>query len=448
MADQKLTLNSVSAEPLTDERRAEIKAAADALWDKTKRESIAIEAKARQERRDAQTLLDYMWPDELKALEKERLDRIAIAEAAEKQRIWNAAKRQNDAPSANRKLTLTSLEGTKMLNVMWLWQARVPCAMFGLFAGREGYGKSLIVAWLIAQVTRGTLDGDYKKQPRNVVICATEDSFAHTIVPRLFAAGADLRRVFRVDVREDDFDGSLNLPIDVPALQEQIIEREISLIVLDPLTSRLSDRLDTHKDADTRRALEPLTKLADLTGASVLGLIHLSKSNANTDPNNMIMGSRAFSAVARFTLMVTDDQEAENEDPTFILGQPKNSVGPSHNLPLLPYQIVSDTFPNDDGQTISTAKIKWLDADATRTFQDVMRPSSKRESPKDVAAAWLRSYLEGREGLTALTVDVNKAAQAEGHNERTVRRAADDMGVIRQGQGPKATWTLPEPRLL
>ncbi len=41
--------------------------------------------------------------------------------------------------------------------------------------------------------------------------------------------------------------------------------------------SRLDAKLDTHKDAEVRIALEPLTALADRTGAAVARLIHVNK---------------------------------------------------------------------------------------------------------------------------------------------------------------------------
>ena len=62
--------------------------------------------------------------------------------------------------------------------------------------------------------------------------------------------------------------------------------------------SRLSDRIDTHRDAEVRLALEPLAALANRAGMSVLGIIHHNKSGS-TDPLQVIMGSRAFTAVAR-----------------------------------------------------------------------------------------------------------------------------------------------------
>src|SRR5438094_125727 len=100
----------------------------------------------------------------------------------------------------NRILTLTRLDTIKTLPVYWLWENRIPRGMLGLLAGREGYGKSLVVAKLAADITRGKLAGDERGKPRRVIVCATEDSFAHTIVPRLYAVDANLALVARVDV--------------------------------------------------------------------------------------------------------------------------------------------------------------------------------------------------------------------------------------------------------
>ena len=122
-------------------------------------------------------------------------------------------------------------------------------------------------------------------------------------MPRLMAAGADLNQVFRIDVvTEDGFDGLLTLPSDISALFDAVASSAAALLLLDPLMSRLSAHLDSHKDAEVRIALEPLTAFAKHTGISVLGIIHVNKSGSG-DALNSIMGSRAFGSVARAVLM-------------------------------------------------------------------------------------------------------------------------------------------------
>ena len=76
-------------------------------------------------------------------------------------------------------------------------------------------------------------------------------------MPSLISAGADLDRVYRVEVIADDVHTELTLPRDLVKMHNIAREVDALLLILDPLLSRLGDRLDTHKDADVR-ALEPL----------------------------------------------------------------------------------------------------------------------------------------------------------------------------------------------
>ena len=158
------------------------------------------------------------------------------------------------------------------------------------------------------------------------------------------AADADLALVYRIDVTTSTgFETGLSLPTDLAALEENIANVDAVLVLLDPMMSRLDGHLDTHKDAEVRRALEPLTRIADRTGTSILGLIHCNKSTS-TDPLTMLMASRAFAAVARAVLFCMVDPEDESSR---IIGQPKNNLGRT-DLPTLSFQIVSAHVADTD----------------------------------------------------------------------------------------------------
>ena len=73
---------------------------------------------------------------------------------------------------------------------------------------------------------------------------------ANRTAPRLIAAGADLDRVYRVEVIADDVHTELTLPRDLGKMRDIAHEVDAVLLIFDPLLSRLDDRLDTHKDAD------------------------------------------------------------------------------------------------------------------------------------------------------------------------------------------------------
>ena len=154
-------------------------------------------------------------------------------------------------------MRLVPASSIKVKPVHWLWKDRIPLGELTLLAGREGIGKSTIAYTLAAWVTTGTMKGRFLGEPRSVLVAATEDSWEHTIVPRLMAAGANLEKVFRIDVIENGFYGLLTLPSDIKGLLDVVKTSDAALVLLDPLISRLSAQLDSHKDAEVRIALEP-----------------------------------------------------------------------------------------------------------------------------------------------------------------------------------------------
>jgi len=342
----------------------------------------------------------------------------------------------NEGTNGKRSVYLTRASEITPKPVHWLWQGRIPLGALSLLAGREGIGKSTVAFWEIASLTRGTLDGKFKNNPRAVIIGATEDSWEHTIVPRLIAADADLDLVFRCEVRtSDNVDTALSLPRDLAGLENRIREVNAAMILLDPLVSRLESSLDMHKDSDVRRALEPLVKLADETDAAVIGIIHVNKSGS-TDPLTQVMGSRAFAAVARAVLFVASDPEDEK---VRLLGQPKNNLG-SLDLPTLKFRIVQYTIPDTREDAIVTGRIEWL-GESSRSINDVVAMQGISRQERD-AADWLSEYLAGRG-----EVDFNeviKAANQAGYSQRAIQRASKKLHVQieRKGFPSQTTWSL------
>ena len=247
-----------------------------------------------------------------------------------------------------RKLVLTPASEIKPEPVVWAWEddgaGRIPAGSLGLFAGREGTGKSSFLIWMAAQVTNGELPGSFKGKPRAVIYVAVEDSWKYTIVPRLMAAGADLTLVYRAEV-----EASRGRHRDAqPARRQQAPRRgdhgyDIAMVALDPLMSAISDPLDTHVNRQVRQALDPLARIADRTGAIFAGIAHFNKSSS-TDASSLITASGAFKDVARFIFaFATDD-----EDGTQVITQTKNSLGHS-DLPSLAYRIIEATVPTAKG---------------------------------------------------------------------------------------------------
>ncbi len=341
-----------------------------------------------------------------------------------------------------RRLSLTPASAICIGAVEYLWRPYIPTGSFGLLGGREGIGKSAVTFTVAAGITRGTLPGVHHGRPSCVIIAAGEDSWSHTIVPRLMAADADLSKVFRVDVETATGGAaSLCLPLDISALANLIVEVGAALVVLDPLLSRLDGALDSHKDADVRRALEPLSALADSTGACVLGLIHVNKSTS-ADPLSMLMASRAFAAVARWVLFAMADPA---DDARRLLGLIKNNLGPC-DLPTLTYRVVGHLVRKaETGDDVSTGKLQWTGETAT-SIRDAVADTSASGDRTATAEAqdWLSDYLAAAGG-SAASADVKRDGHKDGHSADALKRAQRRLGchVISGGMPRRTVWFLP-----
>ncbi|MGN6272496.1 MAG: AAA family ATPase [Protaetiibacter sp.] len=238
-------------------------------------------------------------------------------------------------PGASR-VTLTPASKIRPRRAVWLKRGWIALGALTLLAGVEGKGKSTITYDMAARVTSGSLPGEFEGIPKSVLIAATEDDWEATIVPRLMAAGANLERVFRVETTEHD---GLLFPRDNEELLAQAREVDAALLILDPLVSRFGDR-DTHKDAEVRQGLEPLVAAAHAGRFSILGIIHLNKSEGTgRSLLNRVMGSKAFTAVARTVLVVMDDPDGD--DPGVrLFGIAKSNLG-KDDLPAERFKVVT-----------------------------------------------------------------------------------------------------------
>ena len=347
-----------------------------------------------------------------------------------------------DDLGARRRLRVTRASKIVPRAVRWLWQDLVPLGELTLTAGREGVGKSAVVLDVGSMTTQGQLDGDLEGQSRAVLVAATEDSWEHTIVPRLIAAGADLDRVLRVDVVDvDGFDGDLSLPGDLSELAEIVSEEDVALVIVDPLMSRIGANLDTHKDAEVRRALEPLKRFADSTGVAVVGLIHLNKGQ-DADPLNRVMGSKAFTAVARSVLLVAEDT-ADETGQRRLLGQIKSNLGP--------VSASTEAFtlePKPVGDRIEAPRVVWhdpVDRPIARLLGDSDPPGVENRTAVDSAVSWLCDYLLEHGATHSETVKDH--AERAGIHVSTLQRATKVVGVVVDNTRttPRRTvWSLPD----
>lgn len=348
-------------------------------------------------------------------------------------------------PESERAVRATAADTIRPKPVRWMWDERMPLGELVLIAGREGVGKSTRAYQLAADMSRGLLPGEFEGKPRGVLIAATEDSWEHTIVPRLMAAGADLSRIYRVEVETaTGVHLGLSLPRDIPDIERLAIQLEAGLMLLDPLMSRLG-KLDTHKDAETRMALEPLVSLAHKAKLTIIGLIHHNKSGSD-DPLSLIMGSKAFTAVARavFTVMTDPDDETERRR---LFGIAKSNLGRT-DLPVEVFEIERAEIPTDEGPA-QTGRIRITEEIYNGTLRDAMRATGEDHERRTVTrelTGWLVDYLKSKGGTVPAkdaTADLKAAGLSVAGS--TLTNGKKRAGIFTYRRGDAWFWTTTDP---
>jgi len=394
------------------------------------------EAGARYRQNVVSTLTDFAASVRLgrPAVGKDAADHVAAGHTLDELDV-------RDLPPTHRTVKLTRASDIRVRPVRWLWEGRVALGTLALLGGREGIGKSTVGYTLAADLTRGRLPGVNFGTARSVIVCATEDSWEHTIKPRLMAADADCDLIYRVDVATPEgMDTSLSLPRDLVELERSVREVGAALILLDPLMSRLDANLDTHRDAEVRLALEPLVRVADNTQAAIVGLIHVNKSQS-TDPLTLLMASRAFAAVARAVLFVMTDPDDES---TRLLGQPKNNLGRT-DLPLLSFRISGAHVADTDDGPVWTGRVQWH-GERSGSIGEVLEAAAggtEARTATGEAADWLSDYLSTVGGTDESAV-IKEAGRKAGHSKDTLIRALKKLKGSSESHGfpRRSYWTL------
>jgi len=341
-----------------------------------------------------------------------------------------------DAPV--KRLSLICATDVKMENVSFLWESRIPRGKVSDIDGKMGSGKTTVITAIAGAVTTGgALPGQSSTPRGDAIIISLEDGLSDTLVPRLRAAGADLKRCHLFNGY--DFDGEhtggiFNLGEDIERLRWAIADTGAVFVAIDPFTAALGSSVNSYKDQDVRRVLAPLAQLAEDTHTAIVFVRHLRKGGGSAEDAGG--GSVGIGAACRSVLRV--DTDPENPE-RYLLSSVKAST--SKKPPTIGYRIEGVTLP---GLTpIGTSRIVW-DGESTWTADALASHAmNTEERPRaDEAQDWLRDAL-GDGPKTAK--DLFRAADAEGIPRRTLQRAADVLKVskARKGFGEGSLWALP-----
>lgn len=305
--------------------------------------------------------------------------------------------------------------------VTWLWQRRIPLGKLTLLSGDPGLGKSTLLLDLAARVSKETPmpDGSLPVQG-GVVVLSAEDGAADTIVPRLNAAGADLKRIaLLAGVRVDGRDEELILPDHLEAVRQAVSRYQALLVVVDPLNAYLTGAVNSWRDHDLRRALRPLAKLAEDTGVALIASRHLRKASGGP-ALYAGGGSIAFTAAARAEFLVARDPD---DDERRVLAIVKSNLAAPQ--PSLTFRL--ESTPE------AVARIVWGSASPYTANQLV---TTIRDTDEQGAVAEAAEFLsEHLADGPKPSVWVEAAAEKVGIKQRTLDRARRLLAVGKRKRG-------------
>lgn len=366
-----------------------------------------------------------------------KANRAANVREVEQQRAGTAGLPSQPAHGT----TLIRADRVSLEAVSWLWGGYLARGKLHVLAGAPGTGKTTAALSMAATVTSGGNwpDGT-RAAPGDVLVWSGEDCIADTLTPRLIAAGADLARVFFVTSQTDERGSrSFDPARDMQSLSDTIaaMERPPALLIVDPLVSAVA--ADSHKNAEVRRALQPLVDFAAVRRCAVLGVSHFTKGTQGQDPTERVTGSLAFGALARLVLITA--RLPAHEGGGRIMAKAKNNLGSDSGG--FRFDMEQTELPGRPDHW--SIRVRWGDALSGTALELLGKAEADEEaqSERQDAADWLKVILA--DGPRPIP-DIKQQSAANGFPWRTLQRAAAVLGVTmkRGGFGLPGTWELPD----
>ena len=343
-------------------------------------------------------------------------------------------------------VVLTQASTVKVRPVDWLWPQFLPRGMLTLLAGLPGCGKSTLALALAATVTSAGRwpCGASQRTKGSVLIWSSEDAVDVTLTPRLMAMGADLTKCHFITGKSTNGEAVAFDPAsDMSLLADQIRSiGDVTLIILDPVLSAVAG--DSHKAAETRRGLQAVVDLASRYNIALLGITHFKKGSGGSSPAERVIGSQAFTALARMVLVaakVEAEKDVPGTAPQRMIARAKSNISADDGGFSFDLQLI------DIGQGIQAQAVTWGEriqgsalallnaAESTDDGGD----QAEASLALDDAVEFLKATLENGQVLTK-TVEAD--AEAAGISKATLKRARNKARVKSTNSPTMGGWVM------
>lgn len=256
----------------------------------------------------------------------------------------------------------TDLNTVKKSEVDWLWVNKIPRGKLTLLTGDGGVGKSFFTCYLAAAMSRGFPwpQDNRRREPARTLLVGQEDDLDDTVVPRVEACQGNMSLITSLQYKvKYDKDGKeipmmISISDDIGKFEKLIKERDIELIVFDPIMEYVGD-INTNDNNEVRGALMRLLHLARQYNIAVICVTHFNKKS-DQKAMDRVMGSKAFTTTVRVSLQITfdpDDDEKDQAKRRRLLAVNKGNICTS--MTTLAYRIVDGAICFENGTVNKTA---------------------------------------------------------------------------------------------
>ena len=211
-----------------------------------------------------------------------------------------------------------SMSQVEEKSVEWLWPGWIPTHGLSLVEGREGAGKSLFVAKLIAAITGGALwpDDAGGSVHGDVLLFASEDDPERVLAGRFTKAGVDKDKVFLW--REVPEDVSFLDVLDVI-----LRRRRPAAVVVDPIVDYLPADADESKPAAVNALLSGLKRLSNEYNTAIIAVHHSRKYAQQGTHDQAGLGTIRFRTNPRAVIQIVHDRDED----LLVVAKSKSSYG-------------------------------------------------------------------------------------------------------------------------
>lgn len=330
--------------------------------------------------------------------------------------IWQIAKSVGRYAAGDADL-FAEMADVEPRDVAFSWYPYLVRGAVNLLEGDPGTGKTYLLCTIAAFFSAGiALPGQKKSHPMNVLFMSAEDDPDTTLVRRLTRMGADLGRISyttRYFQLEEEALGWI---------EKHIAEKGVELVILDPLLAYMQGGIDMNKANETRPFMARLAELAKRTNVTIIGLRHLTKGSKDKAIYRGL-GSIDITAAARSALMLGLHPE---DDDIRVMMHIKHNL--SERGASLSYELLDGDYRQG-----KVPKLKWLGEVDIRP-EDLAAAPGQAGRPNDARQEAITFLQQTLAHSPKPVRQVLAEGEKRSHSERTLRRAAKDIGLVKEGR--------------